>query len=92
MYLSTNCHSQTSSNRMHSFFVIHVSGLLCVCWYRRVTELTDSLVEFGLIPHDDWYQPPWINETQAAEARAEMERNRVIYGGMHAQIQSTTHH
>jgi len=47
----------------------------------RVTELTDSLVEFGLIPRDDWHQPSWINETQAAASREEMERNGVIYGG-----------
>ena len=49
--------------------------------HRRVTELTDSLVEFGLIPPNHWHQPDWIDEEKASAARAEMEKNRVIYGG-----------
>ncbi len=48
---------------------------------RRVTQLTDSTVEFGLIPPDHWHQPDWIDEEQASAARAKMEENRVIYGG-----------
>jgi alpha 1,2-mannosyltransferase len=48
---------------------------------RRVTELTDSTVEFGLIPRDHWYQPDWIDEEKASASRAEMEKNNVIYGG-----------
>jgi len=47
----------------------------------RVTGLTDSLVEFGLIPPEHWHQPDWIDEEKASAARAEMEKNRVIYGG-----------
>ncbi|KAH7926325.1 glycosyltransferase family 15 protein [Leucogyrophana mollusca] len=46
-----------------------------------ITALTDAPVEFGLIPHDDWYQPSWINETRATEAREAMVQNSVIYGG-----------
>ncbi|KAF4579014.1 glycosyltransferase 15 family protein [Pleurotus pulmonarius] len=47
----------------------------------RVTELTDAKVEFGLIPHDDWYQPKSINETRATAAREKMVQESVIYGG-----------
>ncbi|KDQ60808.1 glycosyltransferase family 15 protein [Jaapia argillacea MUCL 33604] len=47
----------------------------------QITALTDAKVEFGLIPHDDWYQPPWIDEARASAARAEMVKNSVIYGG-----------
>lgn len=50
---------------------------------RRVTELTDANVEFGLIPKDHWYQPDWIDEEKASAARKDMEKNQVIYGGMH---------
>jgi alpha 1,2-mannosyltransferase len=38
-------------------------------------------VEFGLIPESHWSYPPWINQTYAAECRAEMGRRGVIYGG-----------
>ncbi|KAJ7905508.1 glycosyltransferase family 15 protein [Mycena olivaceomarginata] len=47
----------------------------------RITTITDSPVEFGLIPHDHWFQPDWIDETRASAARAEMQKNNVIYGG-----------
>jgi len=47
----------------------------------RVTGLTDSQVQFGLIPHDHWFQPASIDETRASAARAEMVKNNVIYGG-----------
>jgi len=46
-----------------------------------VTELTDALVEFGLIPPDQWYQPDWIDEEKATASREEMIKNNVIYGG-----------
>jgi alpha 1,2-mannosyltransferase len=48
---------------------------------RRTTELTDAKVEFGLIPHDHWYQPSWIDEERAKKAREDMVNNNVIYGG-----------
>jgi len=48
---------------------------------KRVSLVTYSKVEFGLIPHDHWYQPDWIDEDKASKARKEMEENNVIYGG-----------
>jgi alpha 1,2-mannosyltransferase len=47
----------------------------------RVRELTDSSVEFGLIPKDHWYQPDWIDEKKASENREKMAADNVIYGG-----------
>ncbi|PCH38078.1 glycosyltransferase family 15 protein [Wolfiporia cocos MD-104 SS10] len=47
----------------------------------RIQVLTDAPVEFGLISHDHWYQPEWIDEQKASAAREEMIRNQVIYGG-----------
>ncbi|KAJ6596908.1 glycosyltransferase family 15 protein [Mycena vulgaris] len=47
----------------------------------RVSGLTDSQVQFGLIPHDHWFQPDSIDETRAAASRLEMVNNNVIYGG-----------
>jgi hypothetical protein len=44
--------------------------------------LTDSKTQYGLIPHDNWYQPDWIDEKKATEARNDMVKNQVIYGGM----------
>lgn len=47
----------------------------------RVSEITDSKVQFGLIPNDHWNQPAWVNETKATESRNDMVKNNVIYGG-----------
>ncbi|KAK7054874.1 hypothetical protein VNI00_003337 [Paramarasmius palmivorus] len=47
----------------------------------RITELTDAEVKFGLIPHEHWYQPEWIDEDKARASRDNMVKNQVIYGG-----------
>jgi len=49
--------------------------------FRRVSMVTYSKVEFGVIPHDHWYQPDWIDEDKASKARKQMEEENVIYGG-----------
>uniref|UniRef100_A0A0W0F940 Putative glycosyltransferase family 15 protein n=1 Tax=Moniliophthora roreri TaxID=221103 RepID=A0A0W0F940_MONRR len=48
---------------------------------KRVSDLTDAEVKFGLIPHDHWYQPDWIDEDKAKASRENMVKNNVIYGG-----------
>ena len=48
---------------------------------RRTREITDAPVSYGLIPKDDWFQPDWIDENKASEARARMVKGNVIYGG-----------
>ncbi|KAJ6617031.1 glycosyltransferase family 15 protein [Mycena sp. CBHHK59/15] len=48
---------------------------------RTVKQLTDADIQFGLIPHDHWYQPASIDEAKAAASRKNMEENHVIYGG-----------
>ncbi|KAJ7604054.1 glycosyltransferase family 15 protein [Mycena polygramma] len=48
---------------------------------RSVQALTSSKIEFGLIPHDHWYQPDSIDEPKAAALRKQMHENHVIYGG-----------
>jgi len=48
---------------------------------KRVGELTDSTVKYGLIPHDDWNQPDWIDEEKATAERKKMIKDNVIYGG-----------
>ena len=45
-----------------------------------MTEITDSPVEFGLIPHDHWYQPDWIDEDRARKYREELVAGNIIYG------------
>ncbi|KAG7092471.1 hypothetical protein E1B28_008823 [Marasmius oreades] len=47
----------------------------------RVSRLTDADIKFGLIPHDHWYQPSWIDEEKAKASREDMVKNNVIYGG-----------
>ncbi|TFK65963.1 glycosyltransferase family 15 protein [Pluteus cervinus] len=46
----------------------------------RISSATNSSVEFGVIPHDDWNQPSWINEEKAAKARASLKHGNVKYG------------
>ncbi|KAL0568735.1 hypothetical protein V5O48_013244 [Marasmius crinis-equi] len=48
---------------------------------RRITELTDAEVKFGLIPREHWFQPDWIDEGKAAAAREKMVTKQVLYGG-----------
>jgi len=48
---------------------------------QRVSVLTDSLVEFGLIPREHWFQPEWIDEERAKAEREQMAAENVIYGG-----------
>ena len=48
---------------------------------RRITELTDAPVSFGLIEHDHWYQPDWIDEERAKAGREKMVADNIIYGG-----------
>lgn len=43
--------------------------------------MTDAKVEFGLIPHDHWFQPDSIDEEKATAARNKMAADNVIYGG-----------
>ncbi|OJT15739.1 Glycolipid 2-alpha-mannosyltransferase 1, partial [Trametes pubescens] len=47
----------------------------------RVQTMTDSKIEFGLIPREEWVQPEWIDETRATAARKDMMEKNVIYGG-----------
>ncbi|VDB92017.1 unnamed protein product [Peniophora sp. CBMAI 1063] len=47
----------------------------------RVGNLIAGEVKFGVIPHDHWYQPDWIDEDRAKKGRQELVRNKVIYGG-----------
>ena len=49
--------------------------------FRRILELTDAPVQFGLINKDHWYQPDWIDEERATAARNQMIKDQVIYGG-----------
>ncbi|KAI6040165.1 alpha-1,2-mannosyltransferase [Pisolithus marmoratus] len=47
----------------------------------RISVLSPSLMEFGLISHDHWFQPSWIDEERASAARRQMELDNIIYGG-----------
>lgn len=47
----------------------------------HIQALTNTTVEFGVIPSDHWHQPSWVDEDRATKSRDEMVRNNVIYGG-----------
>ncbi|KAG9048689.1 alpha 1,2-mannosyltransferase 2.4.1 [Tulasnella sp. UAMH 9824] len=48
---------------------------------KYTTEVVSTKTEYGLIPHDHWYQPKWIDEDRAKANRKKMEDKQVIYGG-----------
>lgn len=47
----------------------------------QIQKLSKSPMSFGTIPKEHWSYPEWINVTRADEARADMDRRRIIYGG-----------
>ncbi|KAJ7740301.1 glycosyltransferase family 15 protein [Mycena metata] len=48
---------------------------------KRISALTRAPIEFGVIPHDWWFQPDWIDESRATEGRKKMEEQGIIYAG-----------
>lgn len=46
-----------------------------------VRAMISAKAEFGLIPHDHWSYPKWIDVKKADSARAKMEKDNIIYGG-----------
>ncbi|KAG6848634.1 hypothetical protein H0H93_015320 [Arthromyces matolae] len=48
---------------------------------KRISVLSASKMEFGLIPHDHWFQPDWIDEPKATASRKKMQEENIIYGG-----------
>ncbi|KAK7023369.1 hypothetical protein VNI00_016784 [Paramarasmius palmivorus] len=45
----------------------------------RVSNATASHVTFGLIPHEHWFQPDWIDEERARQGREKMKAQNMIY-------------
>lgn len=41
---------------------------------QRVSALTGAKVEFGLIPHDNWFQPEWIDEERVQNGKDELKK------------------
>ena len=40
----------------------------------RVRRVTNASTEFGVIPHEHWFQPDWVNETLAEEKRVALSK------------------
>ncbi|KIL57872.1 glycosyltransferase family 15 protein [Amanita muscaria Koide BX008] len=45
---------------------------------KRVSVLTNSKMEFGVIPRDHWFQPDWIDEERATAGRKKLEEENVM--------------
>lgn len=46
-----------------------------------VQKLSPSPMTFGLIPEEHWSIPDWIDKEKAREAREDMQKRDIIYGG-----------
>ena len=40
----------------------------------RVAKMTGGEVHFGLIPHDDWFRPDWIDEERMRKGMEDLEK------------------
>lgn len=47
----------------------------------NVRSLTDSKVEFGIIPKEHWSVPSFIDQEKALKSREKMANDGIIYGG-----------
>ncbi|KAI0710663.1 glycosyltransferase family 15 protein [Earliella scabrosa] len=47
----------------------------------RVSNVINGEVTFGLVPHEHWFQPDWIDEERAKAGRDKMVADNIIYGG-----------
>lgn len=47
----------------------------------RISNVVSGQIIFAQIPHDDWYQPDWIDEEKAKAGREKMVQDNIIYGG-----------
>lgn len=48
---------------------------------RRTSQLTSGNATYGVVPHDHWNQPDWIDESRAREGRNRLMAQNIIYGG-----------
>lgn len=48
---------------------------------QRLSVLSAAKMEFGVIPHDHWFQPDSIDEEKAKAGREKMVQDKIIYGG-----------
>lgn len=49
---------------------------------RWTSAVISSSAQYGVIPHDHWNQPDWIDEERAKASREAMVDANIIYGGM----------
>ena len=48
---------------------------------RRTSQLVSGNASYGVIPHDHWNQPEWIDEEKARAGRNRLMAQNIIYGG-----------
>ncbi|KAJ5951864.1 Glycosyl transferase family 15 [Penicillium vulpinum] len=48
---------------------------------KLTTALVSGTTHYGVIPEEHWSYPEWIDQDKAKEARLEMDRKKIIYGG-----------
>jgi hypothetical protein len=49
--------------------------------HRLTKAATKSQVFHGVVPHDHWHQPDWIDEEKATAGRNKLVSQNIIYGG-----------
>jgi len=54
------------------------------------SNIISTKAEYGVIPHDHWFQPEWIDEERATAERTAMVKEKVIYGGNYTSLHPFT--
>ncbi|KAG9066412.1 alpha 1,2-mannosyltransferase 2.4.1 [Linnemannia hyalina] len=68
-------------NRKHGYPYVFLNNVPFTEHFKtHIRAMTTAPVSFGLIPKEQWSYPPFINKTQAALNREDMENRNVPYG------------
>ncbi|KAK7057933.1 glycosyltransferase family 15 protein [Favolaschia claudopus] len=60
-------------NRNYGYPYVFLNEVLFTDEFKeQVSTATSAQVQFGLIPHEHWFQPSWIDESKASAARQAM--------------------
>jgi len=69
------------NNRYHYSWVFLNDEPFSEEFIQRTSQLTSGKTQYGVIPHDHWNQPDWVDEDKARSGRNKLMAQNIIYGG-----------
>ncbi|KAG0371204.1 nucleotide-diphospho-sugar transferase [Gamsiella multidivaricata] len=72
---------ESTFNRRHGYSYVFLNNVPFTDHFKtHIRAMTTATVKFGLIPREHWSYPAFVNQTQAALNRKDMEARHVPYG------------